>query len=376
MWDTHPCYSDRVNAVRRQGQSGFFTLHIPARKLLREHSMLCRAVTQRFYTDGLGEDLSNLSLVDTVQVVKEQQAAVEEFRQAGRYFQDLLSIHCPLLLNYAPRPAGGDLQPTIDSLMDCRSRMQQQYPAAKEAFDEYAKACAELTDGRCNLALLEGGFSHLTDAAGRKTDRAQCLAEQARTQTRQAEHWSVVATYQTLAKQRLMAALALLETDQTDWGLPDIAARRVTVRRCLEMLRSFASIFPTLGHLHDAAYAASMLLENLQKNQQNEAIIETIKRKLNVVRDDLMQLRGELRDAEYPFPRSGGPATIAEYAMPKIAGEHEMELLAQAQTARENLFHLYIRCLAAVTAMAEAVENALGLPPLPEREDMASSPEK
>ena len=41
----------------------------------------------------------------------------------------------------------------------------------------------------------------------------------------------------------------------------------------------------------------------------------------------------------------------------------------QAGNTAENLAILYFRCLAAVTVAAEAVENALGLPPLPEPEE-------
>ena len=367
---THPCYSDRVRAAERQNQPGLFTLEFPAQKLLREYAMLCRAVTHRFYSDGLGEDLSGMSMIDTANVVREQQAVQEEFRQAGRYFQGLLSANCPLLLNYIAQPIEGDLQPAIDCLMESRSRMQQQYPAAQAAFNDYIKACAELTDGRCNQVLLDSGFSYLVDATGAKISRGQHAANQGKNQAKKTEHGPMMSAYQELAKQRLMAALALLVTDRADLGFADLAARRRVVTRCLAALRVFAEIFPATNHLRDVTYAANMLLGNLKGNEQNDVLIAAITKRLAIIREELMRFRRELlNNAEYPFPQRGAPETLADYAVAKIAGENELELINQAGGATENLGILYFRCLATVTATAEAVENALGLPPLPQREE-------
>ena len=72
-------------------------------------------------------------------------------------------------------------------------------------------------------------------------------------------------------------------------------------------------------------------------------------------------------DILYPFEHSQTQLSLGEFAIVNVPGRDELgPLLDGAYEAVDRIFRVYARLVARLAHLAEVVENALGLPPVPE----------
>ncbi|HOX06853.1 MAG TPA: M48 family metalloprotease [Planctomycetota bacterium] len=370
FFDTHPADADRVASAARMKSAGTFRPDdsLPAAALFADFRGLCREVSFELYRAAFGGKVDRAALVPVAELERRQGAEQEAVAAMGRFFQGKVSAMRPLNLPLEIEPLGPDPKAVALELRDRRQEMVAAVPAYSEQFRHWDDLDTRGVKAGQARALLEANFRidpqafHLP-AAKLETTRAAEKVVREKMMGLEAG----LAAFETAAGRRIAAALRLLAHPSVAAKLGDAEALRAEAADILPAARALFAATPKAVELRDQFQAAVILLNNLEGNQENPALIAGITSRMRTLSRGLEELLKALGDARYPLDHADKQKTLRAFILPFAPGSENIgELMGGGGDALNRFFNLNTRLTARLALIAERVEEAVGLQRLSE----------
>ncbi len=367
LFDSHPAPAARIARARAAEDPGVIHSQQPAASLFRDFNWFSKELTWSWYLSILGPSLARDSLIPVEVQAQRHEREKKGLRIAERYFQGCLSSLRPLKLDpYAPvfqAPA----KQRVERLKQARERVARSYPTFQKAYEQYFRLEREMASAYLHHAMSQAGIRTQASLMGGKRaeqmDRLQ-KRHDAEKAVRTADE--TLARAETLIAARLEAAVALLDVDQLTARVPK--AKRMH-RRAMQFLRAESAIHHLASTLTSVRVQHGILLalESVLSsgNDASEVVGQAVKT-LKAQHANLDEVRGTLAEVDYPFKHADGHVSVLTYVMGRSPGPNDLSGTTYAgEQVLSGLDDLYIRIMAELAIMAETVEAAMGLPPLP-----------
>ena len=370
LFDTHPCRTDRNARAHAEGTDGIFRLDGPATDLFRDFDAMSRAATFDFYRGALGRGVTKEQLYPIAEAVLNKEVEREGNRAIDRFFLGALQMIQPVPLpDTYPQPPS-DPRAAKRRLGELRRAMLAGHAANLEAAERWGEANGRAVQAEAALALFRADKkvkAQVVNLPRATLGAADEALAQARTGTQAA--LADFEPFATLAAERLTLALGLLELDLVAARVADGAVLRdearslypaatVLGRRVVPELSQFLPTFAAVGFL--------IKLFQAGKNDKDQAMINALLRGTQSLHERLTQLRWKVGDAlGYPFEHAHQGITLGRFIIPNLPDAGAVgEVVQAADEAQDRVLDLHRRVLGRLAAAAEAVEVAIGLPPV------------
>ena len=110
-----------------------------------------------------------------------------------------------------------------------------------------------------------------------------------------------------------------------------------------------------------------ILWERNRGRKPSERVLNLILSQMESLRLRLISIQQEMGNHLYPFDHAQAEMTLRVYALPQIPDEHNLGGLVQVtELMQSRLTSIQSRLFARLARAAEKVEEAVGMPPLPE----------
>jgi Zn-dependent protease with chaperone function len=368
-FDTHPCDADRIARAHAEQADGIFHLDLPATVLFTNFKALCQVASLDLYRELLGRKFKK----ESVRPIEELVARKKKERVGGealkRYFQGRLSPLRPLPLSLTIPALSSS---PVELLTALRQRMLAELPVYEKQFKAYDEIDTHILNTHRATALMKAKVRisakefKLPQAS---TDAARRAREQGALQ--QQGMAAQLQSFEAAATERLLISLKLIRDPLFAVRVGTSDELTTEVDRIMPAARKLGLLMPALTELRNENAALASLVEPLQANQGNEVLIGTIRTQMGRVKKQLRQVQGDLGEEPYPFDHAGGPTTLRKQVLPRLPGQDDLGATFEAAGETINgLYDLYFRCLARLAWIAEQVETAIGLKPLPEPKEV------
>lgn len=367
VWDSHPCFRARTENAMRENAPGVFFSHRPASALFSDFAGLSRAVTFDYYRDLFGPKFDPSKLHSTEALLYRQSQVREADKTLDRYFQGLSSLRL-LKLPITSVSAPPDSAQMAAQLRQARERMLAMVPQYRIIFESYRQAQirqheAEGTIALLRMSLAAGGSGrgyYSNDLSAAEQTRRQAEQEQERIREQ-------LEAFERVATARLCGALTLLFAPDVAARVANAAGWQVEVSCLLPLCQTLSQARDQFIALHKGFELLDALLESFEQYRENSLFISTILQQSHTVVEGINGLRRLLWLVPYPFEHGQQGITVGQYLLQEALDPGDpIDVYYSAREALGSLRDLEFRVLARLTAVAEQVEAALQMPPLPE----------
>jgi archaellum component FlaC len=97
------------------------------------------------------------------------------------------------------------------------------------------------------------------------------------------------------------------------------------VKRILTSLQAVNSHIDSLIKLRNDQASMGMLFQNLEGNEENERLIDAIRRRMEAIDNDIRKIRRPLNAVDYPFDHAKGEISIGKFALSEPPEEEKEE---------------------------------------------------
>ncbi len=365
--DTHPADRDRIACAQQEKTEGVFREELPATILFNNFEAQAKATTWEFYRNQFGNDLERSQLVPISAIRAKQKFAQASQNSLDRFFQGNWLVTLPFALRYKHSQPAENAQETLDELKTVRQQMQNEMAAATPAFESLRRCQSQLAMAEKLRHCCRAGLEVEVDGlANHQSGDQEANKIEAAAQKEMVTAFRSLETYQDVATRRLGAALQLLHEPQVAKRIPNSNQAQ---RRCQELLSCYTAlsgqmpILLQIMHLHGAL---GLLIERLPE-EGDDSIFLAIQGITRQVDPAIRSLRNSWQRCPYPYQKSEEPQSLCNFLIPELPISDQASTIYNCcDQAVSGSFPLYLQLLGDLTRIAEAVENALGLPSLPE----------
>ena len=369
-FDTHPCDAERIARAKAESTEGIFHLDGPATDLFRNFESLSRSTTFDYYRAVLGREVTKDQLYPVAEAILNKEVEREGYQAIDRFFLGAWQLVQPIpLVDTYPKPPA-DPKAAKRRLGELRRVMMAERSSNLAMAEYWGEANQQATHAEAALSLFKAdkkvkpGVVHLSKAT---VGAAETALAAATTTTERA--MAGFEPFGTAAAERLGLALGLLELDIVVGRVPDGVVLRDEARslyptavvlggRVVAELSQFVPAINALGFLINLYQAG--------KNDKDQAMINALLRGTRHLHDRLTQIKWKIGDSvAYPFEHAHEGMTIGRFLLPTLPDSQDVGGVVQtASETHDRLVDLHRRVLGRLTATAEAVERAIGLPPI------------
>lgn len=362
FFDTHPSDKERIHHAKNENANGIFHLDAPASSLFTNFNEISREVTTVYYKEIFGEQFEANKLVSTEQILAQQDEIREGDKILERYFQGHLTVLRPFILENVEDDHLLNREEIIKILKTTRESIVKNLPKTQEAFVQFENSDVNKTAALHAKSLLECDFKikaedfSLSSSTPKAADRAVTDAK-----SRGEEATNILAEFEKNSRLRLCTALTNIQNPKIISQIPDADNMAREYRNLVPVYLKIYDQFVQILKLRENYLTMSVLLANLQNNEENEKLIAKIRRYLRSTHEILQDMESKLSDVNYPFEHASGEITLAKHFINKLpAWEDLNELYLTTEEALDRFFSLYFRILGRFTLIAEKFETAMG----------------
>jgi hypothetical protein len=298
----------------------------------------------------LNQDFKPELLVSTEETLQETARMNQGFKVADRLWLGLFHPARPLVLmehQIEPLPDPGVSRQVLKQR---RKKMQQ----AEANIRSTAKLFTDLL-GKKHLAQFVRDLA----AANFKVEEEVYLIPGQSVAESIANHLSALAPhqlvilqiseYETLAKERLAAALQQVKTQ-------DILEE---TRAMVRLLSQLGPTLPTVTELDQMGDTLQYLLNARQSDEAAKSIDPVLAQRTEMARRKIAWINDRLAGLAYPFKHARGSLSIIEYASDDTHHDHQwVRIMQECNAYSERLGQLYSRIIGRLAVIAEGVETA------------------
>ena len=274
---------------------------------------------------------------------------------------------------------------SLMALMTARMQFEEKLPQAKNAYEQLGRAYELKENVWLARCLLDAGI--LPDARSFRlpsSDHRGVVRLDERAESIVNEQTPFVEAWEKNLRRRMAAALECLhhpelfaEGDEHD-AMVARAQELATAQR--ELQKNLDDVIELRRHLS----ALELLSEQLTEEPHQE-LIDQLGLMQNQAHEYLVSSRDGLIYAHHPFAAGDEEITIGTYLIERLPEKRlargaamfnvDVQLMTEVyeagQIVGERYYSLYLRVLGGLATIAENVESAAGLPPLPAVEPVA-----
>ncbi len=364
FFSTHPATAQRLARARRETGAPVFRSQLPATALCGDFAALSRLVTRAHYCSVLGEAVRPEELISVARTVSQLDRSSSEREALHRFFQGQLGPLRPLVLGGIGPPA------TPEELAALRDRAAQLRSRRGSSLETYGEAFDALIRSRQAEVLLELRLRFDAKALGLpKRDLAAVLAIQEDAHRKLRTATDALGPLEREDGVRLTRALGLL-------AVPEVAARvdpdralREEVPRLLETAILLGSLFETGRELIEERAVLAALASKLEAYPEHDELGQRLREVIKILYEKLAFLATALDGVPYPFAHSYEHMTLADFVVAWPQEDGDLEQLYEAtQQTLDRFYEVYFRVAGRLAFIAQQLEEAVGLAPLPEVE--------
>ncbi len=373
FFDTHPSDTDRIRAAAALDEPGLFTDEQSPTVLFDNFTGLCRLATMTFYQDVLGDAFDPRYLVPAAKFCQSQDAAIERNKALRRFLQVRVPATRPLWLADRLHPSA-DKAMAAEVIITARDRMLGAAGQFAETEKKLDDADGRLVKATLANALRQAGITKFKPAEFglRSTAPAEVTSVLTASRQQRTDAGMALDELHEVSRFRLEAAIEIALCEEFAPELAKLGATPTHIHTLVAAMDALRRAHPDLMRLRDDVVALGILLQALQPENNEEALIKKILDYAGQCANTLRELRKALSTTRYPFEHSVAGASIALYIAETIPPADQVASIFEAgDSAIEKLLTLYYRILADLAHLAERVETWLGLPPLPDPVDTA-----
>jgi Zn-dependent protease with chaperone function len=367
VFRTHPTHAARIARARREDAPGIFRGTGPAAALFKHFDGLCKTVSFFYYQDLVGPVLKRENLVPVAVHTRRQEQVRRDSSAVDRYFQGCFSTLRPLTIDLHSRAFQLPPKQCGAQLRRARAVFEKAAPLVRKTYVRYHAAEPQIAKARLAHTLLTAGIK--IDA--KQLDLPAATLEAALRVQRQAEQQQRDAAVElgkaeAVLALRMECALALLADEGVAARLKaaDRLRRRATeLTEAHARLRVVTDAYVELGRNQPALRAVHDLFHPDILDERLQGVIQRL---VETQRDQLSDIRNLLGDAPYPFDHAEGKVGLARFVMQTLPARNELTgTLRVGYQVLETLSEVSTRVMGDLAQIAERVETAFGLPPLP-----------
>ncbi|MBT4865686.1 MAG: M48 family metalloprotease, partial [Planctomycetaceae bacterium] len=367
-FDTHPSDKERIASARLEDTDGIFRLKGPASQLFNSFAKHSKYVTFDYYRQVFGDELKREELHPIDELLERQGEEQETFKTLHRYYQAQYSPLRPLSLPQWIIAAPDNPKVCATALKESREKMLAALPKYKRRFKKYDEADSQSIElaqaqalSNAKLRIGRDLFSIDLSSKERVREASSSLRIEKQTLVDGLQRFEAAAT------RRLYCALQLSKVEKVAARLENAAEWQAEVKRIVTSLQAVNSHIDGLTKLRNDQASMGMLFQNLEGNEENERLIDAIRRRMEAIDNDIRKIRRPLNSVDYPFDHAKGEISIAKFALPDLPdSEVPGEIYEAADALINSIYRLAARLTGRLCVLAEQVETLLGLEPLPE----------
>lgn len=374
-FDAYPADRDRILAATTDGSPGVFRLgslprDLPASVLFRDFEDVSKAETVRYFENVLNRPIKAKMLHPVGKLLERQNLEIESAKALRRYFQTDVPALRPLPIAAQSTDYPDDWNEVIDELKACRERMTAELPNYQRLSPRYITAEECLFETIAAQSLLQARLELKPDESHLKDASPDYVADKlARSRDAVATLAGKLLQFETEAGHRLSFALQLFQIPDIVQRLPQGDDLQYEVQSLLPEAQFVSRLINELPSLRIIYYRLMTLKDRIPGDKSKRRVMEALQSQLSTLHLRLTGMHSEMGDRLYPFEHAQANATLQQYALPVIPGEHDLGGLVQVtEQLQSRLRTLQIRLFARLAQAAELMEAAIGMPPLPEPE--------
>ena len=377
-FDTHPADVDRIKNAEAEHATGIFQTAGPASILFRDATDGCRVVTTDYYQQIFGDQFRREAVHPLEDLLVRQKAETESLKALGRYLQGTFNLLRPLPIPNESLASDHPPDLTSDQLAKDREFIVTAAPAFRSAFQQFDEIDLLSIQTECAFAVLSA--NEKIDPKHFSFSASGISAVKAVTQQASSKVEAIkpdLEAFEVRAKARFTAALKLLFDPHIVSKLDDAANQQADCQRFLIVLQALSRLIPPTMKMRNARAALGVLFSYVKQDGNTNELIEQIKHQAGEIHTRLIEIHGELAPLTYPFDHAQGTMSMADFVVKVIPEIDDYGgLYSVAETAMENMGSLINRLMGRLALIAERVEAATGLPPLPvPKDDAATQPD-
>jgi Zn-dependent protease with chaperone function len=382
-FDTHPALRDRFASVEKEAEPGAFRTEALAAVLFSDLAGLCRAATLATYKDAMSLAFGRALIVPVADLLYELEGDSADAERLARFGQGVPVAACRVVVSptqVASPDATIRREDAARSLDAARQRVLELAPEAVETarrleetrqrYDRFGLVVA-LIQAHCPVALDLSGAPMIdleTALAARKQAGADLSAA-----GRDLAPFSGAVSDRLLAALRVLHAPDVPESGPADGHDCGLVADPARCDALLAALAALDSVRADTDGLRSRQALIRGLLERAGDDASQRMVMNRAFGAAKEVGQILKTVRGALERVPYPYagtrvgtPTGSDALTIGDFLGPSACPMDPAGAYNQVNETLSRLRSLEGRMVSSLVAMAERVETALGLPPLPD----------
>ncbi len=372
-FDSHPSDQDRIAAAIKDGSQGIFQTGSlssaqPATILFCQFAEISKSMTAQFYQDAFTGNIASGMLHPVEKLLARQSVQIDAAKALKRYFQADLPRLRPLPIAAQSMDPPENPREVALALKASRIRMIEELVNYKRLTPGYATAVETFSQTVAAQELSLAKIEFIPAEFQLKDASADAIAAKlSRSREGVATLAGKLLPFETEAGNRLSFALQLLHLPSVMGKIPQGDELWFQISELLPAAQFVNQLIGELPTLRIAIRRLGVLNERSQVARSNDRVKELIASHLKSVRANLNSIRKEMGNHLYPFDHADAKMTVREYALPHIPDESDLKgILVATEQMQSRLISIQTRLFARLAQAAEKVEEAIGMPPLPE----------
>lgn len=325
--DTHPCDRDRIANARQEDAAGIFTLEKPASIVFRDFHKTSQEATLEIYRGYLGDDFNTDTVHDLDDLLARQNVTQETFQALHRCFQGSYRTDRLLLFPVWKLGPPKDVKKTLSQVKPLRQGVLDGVAAYREACDRYDEVPAE--------------------------EESQVTPD--------------MVPFEKVAAQRVIVSLALLHVPAVAKKVEQAEAWQQECAHLMLVCKQLNDQLEEVDKLARMNNYYNGLLERWVQDQDNEKLTGVVIEQTEISAQKLEEVRDPLLEIDYPFDHAEDDISIGKYSVERFPHrKNPGEVQSACESMVSSFNHVRARIVGRFCLIAEGVEAALGLEPLPE----------
>jgi len=352
LFDTHPAFGDRIRAAEKAACSPLIDDQTTARGLFLDFESVSKKVSEHQYRVNLGLNISQDNLIETAQLLAENQAESDSQERLKSFFRGTASVARPLALGPDDLVLFETAEAALGAFSAARKRMKDEHPNIEEVFERFDAADTKLIGTECAAALLRAAIPVDAAAFGLEAATPEHARQAGETATAERQEClPALAAFDADIRACFIAAVGLMNL-----GRPEESWHE-EIRQLIEVLAAFRNIHEAFTDLRNDQAVLHQLFSNGRDTRSEERFGNCVVQTANRLDAHIGRIQEALENVPYPFPHSGDPMTLAQYCrsgMPLASNQIE-GIYNDSAHHLDKLSDVYFRVLARLVTIAEEV---------------------
>ena len=373
-FSTHPLTRKRVAAAEALNSKGLVQDDRPAHMLFRNFAELCTKSSEDLYKNVIGEKYEPKHLTDSSLLISELDATDKARQAALRYCQSELLLAHPMFPPKTALKLPHDPKAALLEIGKLRTEALKLRTRAIPLIRKHAEAYERLMNSRRGMTIVQAGFEINNYAAlGLGAGDRHGLTEEIATYSAEVDRYTMdMRSANRALVRRVELAMGLLQHEKVGKALSERRCERMRneVRKLIPAGNALASVRNAIDDLKVHASTLHLGLSMCAQGAVSQELISRTLREAQDTRGIISDVLRILHADAYPFAHGDGNVSIAAALCQRPPdGDNPADIYFVSEEMIGRYEDIRVRVVGRLCYLAERVEKAMGLKPLPDPEE-------